>query len=360
MEIQEIYVYPLKKKLILPHHSMASTGFREIISSIRKNNIAPVYILMGEESYYIDEITSLLEQSVIMPQDRDFNQNTYYGIETEIETVIGCAQQFPVMADRKLVVLREAQTMQHAKTQLDKITSYLLKPNPTTVLVIAFKGDKLSADLIKKAEKGGAVIFKSNTPRDYEVPMVLKDYCQARKVGIDEKAVSMLCDYIGTPLSKLFGEVNKLIQIKGGSGNRITPEDVERNIGISKDYNNFEFTKALCSRDYAKSIAIVRYFSKNPKDNPTVVTTAILFNFFSRLVIAHFLPEKTDMAIMQALELKNSYALREIKDGMRSYPPVKAINAIHHLRDFDTKSKGVRSFQKEGDLLQELVFKIMT
>lgn len=339
---------------------MAATTFREIVTSIKKGEFSPVYILMGEESYYIDTITSMLEESVVDEADKDFNFNTYYGADSEIESVIACAQQFPVMSPRKLVVLKEAQTMLHAKSQLDKMAPYLERPNPTTILVIAFKGDNLNAGLIKSANKGKATVFKSITPRDYELPVYLKDYCRSYKVGIDDKAVGMLCDYIGGPLSKLFGEVNKLIQIKGGSGSRITPDDIEANIGISKDYNNFEFTKAIGSRNYPRCVEIVRYFGQNPKDNPAVVTTAILFNFFSKLVIAHFLPEKTDAAIMQALELKNSYALKEIKEGLRNYPPVKALNAIHYIRDFDARSKGVGSFQKEYDMLQELVFKIMT
>lgn len=340
---------------------MAASNIRQIISDIDKGKFKPVYFLYGSEAYYIDLIVDHLEASAVAPEDRDFNYNLYYGVDTDIETVVGAAQQFPVMADRKLVILKEAQAMLNAKSQLEKLIPYLEKPNGTAILVVTYKGEKFNAILpvVKAAGKTG-VTFKSESPRDYELPVHVKDYCQQHKTGIDDKAVSMLCDYIGGPLSKLFGELNKLIQIKGSGGGRITSEDVERNIGISKDYNNFEFQKAIQQRNYPKCMAIIKYFHNNPKANPTVVTTAVLFSFFSKLAIAHFVTPRTDAALMSALELKTPYALREMKEGMRNYPPANTINAIHHLREFDAKSKGVNSFQKEYDLLKELVFKIMT
>lgn len=341
---------------------MANPSYRDIITSIKKGNYNPVYILMGEEPYYISSIVEALENRVVAPEDKDFNYNVYYGNDAEIETVIAAAQQFPVMAPRKLVVLKEAQTMTRAKDQLNKLSTYVGRPNQSSVLVIAYIGDSLNSTsaLLKSAAKSNAVVFRSDVPKDYQLPVCLKDYCRDRNVAIDEKAVSMLCDYIGSPLSKLFGEVNKLIHIVGHDNARITPLHIEKNIGISKDYNNFEFTKALCNRDYSKCINIIRYFTNNPKNNPTVVTTGVLFNFFSKLVVSHFLQDKSDNAIMQACDLKNSYALKDIRTGLANYPPVHAVNAIHHLREFDAKSKGVNSFQKEYDLLQELVFKIMT
>ncbi len=337
-----------------------NNSFREILTDIRKGNFANVYILMGEEAYYIDKLTEALEECVIEPDDRDFNQTAYYGNEIDIPTVIATSQQFPVMADRRLVLVKEAQAMQNAKAELDKLSEYLKRPADNTVLVIIYKGDNLNATsaLLKAAAKADAIVFKSPRLRDYELPVPVKDYCQSKKIGIDERSVKMLCEYCGSDLSKLFGEIDKLL-VAGGKGmTAITPELIEKNIGVSKDFNNFELTNALTVKDFDKTIRIIDYFRSNPTKNPTVMTTAVLFNFFTKLVIAHFLKDKSDSSLMANLQLKNTYALREMQTAMRSYSASQAIGAIHALREFDTKSKGVNSFQNEYDLLRELIYTI--
>ena len=286
----------------------AATDYRKIIADIRAGKINPVYVLVGQETYFIDLIVAELEKRVVADEDRDFNYNLYYGSQTVAESVVNCAQQFPVMADRKLVILKESQAMANAKNELDKFVQYVANPNMTTVLVITFTGEKTAAaaNLQRAVTKSDGIVFKSESPRDYQLPAYVKDYCQQRKLSIDDKAVAMLCEYIGAPLSKLFGELNKLIQIKGGKG-RISPEDVEKNIGISKDYNNWELLKAVINRDYPKCCAIIKYFRNNPKNNPTIVTGSVLFNYFAKLTVAHFLPGKDDSSLMAALEAKNAY-----------------------------------------------------
>lgn len=336
-------------------------GIREIISSIRKGNCAPVYILMGEEAYYIDLIVENLERYVINESDKDFNYNVFFGNDADIDYVVATAQQFPVMAPRKLVILKEGQSMIQAKNQLERFAPYVSRPNQNTVFAIVYKGEPLGASskLIKAAKEGGAVIFRSDVPRDYELESHVRDYCADRRITIDEKAMKMLCEYIGAPLSKLFGEINKLITIKGGTG-RITCDDIEKNIGISKDFNNFELINALSVKDYPKAIRIVNYFESNPKLNPTVVTTAVIFNYFSNVVIAHYLPDKSDDSLKSELGLKSKPQLWTLKDGMRNYSPATAVNAIHHIREFDSKSKGIGSYLNEYDLMRELVFKLFT
>lgn len=341
---------------------MANPSFRDIITSINKGDFAPMYLLMGEEDFYIDRIVEAIESKAIAEEDKDFNLNVYYGVDADMENIVAAAQQLPVMASRRVVILKEAQSKQQAKQALEKIAPYSSKPNKTTVFVIAFKGDNLNAtsSLMKNAAKSGAVIFKSERVKDYQLASHLRDYCSSQKCSIDDNASQMLCEYIGGPLTKLFGEVNKLIQIKGGAGQRITAEDIERNIGISKDFNNFELTSAIASKNYPKAVQIVKYFESNPKTNPTVMTTSTLFNFFSKLVIAHYLPDKSEASIKNALGIRFQNQLNEIKTGMRNYNPYRAVNAIHALREFDVKSKGVNSFQNEYDLLLELIFKIFT
>lgn len=317
---------------------------------------------MGEEDYYIDKAVEALENKSIEEADKDFNYNVYYGVDADIETIVAACQQLPVMAPRRLVILKEAQSMQRAKQQLDKLAAYVSHANPTTVFAVAFKGDNLNAtsDLMKAANKSNTVVLKSAKVRDYQLASHVKDYCAMRKCGIDERSVAMLCEYIGGPLTKLFGEINKLISIKGGNGVKIVPEDIEKHIGISKDFNNFELTTALATKNYPRAIAIVKYFKANPKTNPTVVTTATLFNFFSKLVIAHYLPDKSDSSLRLALGLKTQGALNELKGGMKNYNPYRAVNAIHAIREFDVKTKGVGSYQNEYALLQDLIFKLFT
>lgn len=338
-----------------------SPSYRDIISSLKKKQFAPVYILMGEEPYYIDSIASAIEEKAIPEEDRDFNCEVFFGADSDVASVAGAAQQFPVMAERKLVMLKEAQSMTQAKQQLEKLAPYVEKPNATTILVVTFKGDSLNATsaLMKAAAKSGAVVFKSPQVKDYMLSAPVRDYCTAAGVGIDDKAVEMLCDYIGSPLSKLFGEIDKLV-IAIGERKRITPKDIEDNIGISKDFNNFELKSALSERNYPKAVMIVDYFKKNPKQNPTVLTTSVLFDYFAKLCIALFSSDKSEGALMKALEMKNSYALKDIYTGMRNFNATQAVNAVHAIRDFDARSKGIGSLQNEYDLLGELIFRILT
>lgn len=341
---------------------MIQPTFRELLTSINKGELHPVYLLMGEEDFYIDKAVEALENRSIDEADKDFNFNVYYGVDADIETIVAACQQLPVMAPRRLVILKEAQTMQRAKQQLDKLAPYVTHANPSTIFVVAFKGETLNAtsDLMKAANKNDTVVLKSAKVRDYQLASHVKDYCAMKKCSIDERSVSMLCEYIGGPLTKLFGEINKLISIKGGTGVRITPEDIEKHIGISKDFNNFELTSALAKKNYPRAVSIIKYFKANPKTNPTVVTTATLFNFFSKLVIAHYLPDKSDNSLRQSLGLKTQGALNELKDGLRNYNPYRAVNAIHAIREFDVQSKGVGSYQNEYSLLQDLIFKLFT
>ena len=338
-----------------------STDFREVISNIRKGNFAPVYLLMGDEDYYIDRIVELLEAIVVTEEEKDFNCATYYGADTDIRQVISRAQQFPLMSERQLVMLKESQAMDKARSNLELLVPYVKHSNATTVLVVTFKGDSLAStsQLVKTVKSEGGVVFTSERLRDYQLSGPLTDYCKESRVRIDEKSLSLLCEYIGGPLSKLFGEVDKLIVAAGPDG-QITPELIESVIGISKEYNTFELIKALSVRDYPKSMRIVDYFARNPKQNPGVVVTAILFNYFSKLFIASILKDKSDSSLMEELEIKNSYSLSDYKNGLRNYKAGVIDSIIHALRSLDVMSKGVGSTQNEYDLMKDLVFKIFT
>lgn len=348
----------------MPPKASKDLTYRDIIDRIKKKEFASVYLLMGEEPYYIDLIVEALEGHVVKEENQAFDQLIFYGADSDLDVVIASARQYPVMGERQLVILKEAQTYPGSKTQLDKLASYITHPNSQGVFVLAYKGDNISATsvLMKAASKAGdnVVVFKSPKIKEYQLSGPIKDYCRMKKIGIEESALQILIEYIGNSLQKLFGEIDKLIVSAGQGAQRITAEMVEENIGISKEFNNFELTKALSTKDYPKTMRILNYFRKNPKNNPTVMTTSILQKFFSQLIVAHYTQDKSDSALMEALQLKSPYALKEIRDGLRMYTPRQSLAAISALRDFDCKSKGIGSLQNEHDLQQELIFKIFT
>lgn len=348
----------------MPPKANKEISYRDVLDRIKKKDFSLVYLLMGEEPYYIDLIVDALEHSVVKEENREFDHLVFYGADSDLEAVVASARQYPVMGDRQLVILKEAQTCSGSKNQLDRLASYVAHPNPQGVFVLAYKGDNLSSTsaLMKAATKAGdsVTVFKSPKIRDYQLDAPIKDYCRQKKIGIEERAVQILIEYIGNSLQKLFGEIDKLIVGAGEDSQRITAEMVEENIGISKEFNNFELTKAVSQKDYPKTMRILDYFRKNPKNNPSVMTTAMLQKFFSQIVVAHFTADKTDRGLMEALQLKTPYALKEIREGLRMYTPRQSLAAISAIRDFDCKSKGIGSFQNEYDLQRELIFKIFT
>lgn len=340
----------------------AQTTYREIIADIRKRQIAPVYILMGEEEYFIDNIVSMLEETVVDPGERDFNCFSFYGAEADIETVANTARQFPLMSDRRLVVLKEAQAMDRAKSQLDKLAPYLEHPVATTVLVIAYKGDRLAATsaIMKAAARSDAVVFRSERVKEYNIASIVRDYCTSIGVRIDDKAIAMLTELQGTELKRIFSEIDKIIVAEKGNAVVISPNLVDRHTGFNKDFNNFELTAALAVKDYPKAMKIVDYFSRSPRQHPAMMSVALIFSFFARLVVAECLKDRSDAAIMSALNAKSEYAIREVKNAMRYYSLRQAAACISAIRDFDTQSKGIGSTRNEFDLLRELVFKIVS
>jgi len=340
-------------------------SYRDILDRIKKRDFASVYLLMGEEPYYIDLIVNALESSVVSEENQAFDQLVFYGADADLDVVVASAQQYPVMGDYQLVILKEAQSIPNgAKTQLDKLASYVSQPNKKGIFVVAYKGDNLNAtsDLMKAASKAGdrVLVFKSPKIRDYQLAAPVKDYCRMKKIGIEQPAVQMLIEYIGNSLQKLFGEIDKLIVAAGPGAKAITLGMVEENIGISKEFNNFELTNAIATKNYPKTLRILDYFRKNPKNNPSVVTTGVLFRFFSQLVVAHYTSDKSERGLMETLQLKTPYALKEIREGLNNYTPRQAMAAVSALREFDCKSKGIGSLQNEYDLQREFIFKVFT
>lgn len=339
------------------------SDFRQILQDIKKKSFAPVYVLMGEEPYYLDKIAEALERTVVADEDKEFDQTVLYGADANAAMVMEACGQFPLMSDKRLVLLKEAQAMQNAKAQLDRLKGYVAAPGTMTVLCVVFKGDKLNAtsEILKAAKKNQAVVvFDSPKVKEYKLGEVVKDYCLSNRIKIEEKAVELLVANVGSSLSSLFSELEKLQVALEGDDKKITAGIVSEHTGISKEYNNFELINALARRDYFQSLNIVHHFEDNPKANPTVVTGAMIFTFFQKLVIAAFNADKSDRGLMEVLQLKTAYALRDIRTGLSHYNAAQLVKAIHAIREFDTKSKGIGSFQKEYPLLQELVLQLLT
>ena len=332
------------------------------MADVRAGKFAPIYLLQGEEPYYIDQLTELLTSSVIKDAEaRDFDQYMMFGADTSVRAVMDSARQYPVMGDRTFVALREAQVMPNARNELEKLAPYAKATIHSTVLLIVYKGEPLKAtsQLVKEIKKSGGVVFDSPKVREWNLSPLITDYCAARKIPIDRKAVEMLKEYIGADLSRLFSQIDKLV-IASPAGTPITPELIERNVGISKDYNNFELINALANRDYVRCMQIVSYFERNPKQNPVVVTVSLLFRFFSNLMLAHYAPDKTERGLMMQLGFRSPYQLKEVNLGLRNYNARAVMNIIHELRLLDCRSKGIGTNQKDYASLKQFIYNAFT
>lgn len=332
--------------------------YADILKDIRNKNFKPVYFLMGEESYFIDLITDAIIANALREEERDFNQTIMYGADVDnYGVVVNAAKRYPMMAEHQLVVVKEAQQI----SGIEMLSYYLQQPLASTILVINHKhGTVKGKKLLSEIEQVG-VLYESKKLYDSQLPTFINNYVAQQGRTIDIKAVQMIADSTGSDLNKLISELDKLRISMGEANTHITPELVERNIGVSKDFNNFELINAIVARNAYKANQIVNYFERNPKNNPLVVSISVLFGFFSNLMIAYFASDKSDRGLMQELKLRSTFQSREYITAMRNYNAFKCIDIISLLRQYDARSKGIgtASGTTEGALLRELVFKIM-
>ncbi len=339
--------------------------FFSLRNEILNKKFRSIYILQGDEPYYIDQLSELIVSNALTEDEKDFNLTVYYGMDVDIRTVISTCKQYPTMSQRQVVVLREAQNVGKAQNkkntdELNLLKFYAEKPLSSTILVICYKGDTMKSkeliDAIKKADSG--VVMTSNKVRDYEMPKIIKEYCQSLRINIDEKSVLMLSDSVGTDISRMFGEIDKL-KLLVTQDNRITPSLIEENIGISKDYNNFELEDALIARNATKAYKIIDYYKRNPKNNPPVVTVSMLYGFFSNVLLVRTSKDKTDQGLMAQCGTRSIFRLKKFKQAANLYSTRACVNIISYLRECDVKSKGQGSRQDAYDLLFELIYKIL-
>jgi len=333
------------------------SGFDEIKRSILSKNFAPVYLFQGEEAYYIDQLTDLLIENVLDDSERDFNQYIFYGIDSDTGSIINTCKRFPMMAERQLVIVKEAQGLKN----IDDLTHYVTQPLQSTILVINFKHGKLDGRKKLSGEIGKiGVMFESKQLYDNQIPTFIVSYLQKRKVKIDMKSAQLLTDYLGNDLSKLTNELEKLILLLSMENPVITSELIAQNTGISKDYNNFELQKALANKDILKANRIALYFEQNPKNNPIIPTLAALFSFFSNLMICHYENNKTESNLMAVLGFRFPFQIFDYMAALRNYKPGKTMQIVSLIREFDARSKGVNNSSiPDGSLLKELLYKIM-
>lgn len=328
----------------------------QIVKAIQKGDIKPIYFLMGEEPYYIDKISEYLEDNLLSEEEKGFNQMVLYGRDTTIEDIVSNAKRYPMMAPRQVVIIKEAQDLSRT---IDKLEKYAENPQETTTLVFCYKYKKLDKrkKVYKLIAKRG-VLFEGKKLYENQVADWIQKTLKSRNYQISPKAAQMLVEFLGTSLGKIDNELQKL-QLISPPGSLITPELIEENIGISKDFNNFELRKALGERDVVKAHRIINYFAQNPKDNPMVVTVSLLYSYFSQILQYHGVGDKSKANIAKLLRV-NPYFVQDYVVAARNYPMKKASQAIGVLREADVRSKGVGAANvPQGDLLKELLVKIM-
>lgn len=327
------------------------------MSELKSGVYRPVYYLMGEEGYFTDRITGYIMDNALTEVERDFNLTVYYGLDTDIDTIVTAAKRFPMMAERQVIVVKEAQLLKN----LDSLLFYLQSPQPTTVLVFAHKNG--SIDKRKKVatelERTG-VVLDSKKLRDDQLPSFINSYLREKGLVADNKSVLMMKESIGADLSRLAGEIDKLAIALPQGEKAITPELVEEHIGISKEYNNFELQNALVNKDILKANKIIQYFARNPKKNPIQMTLALLFSFFSNVMMCYYSPDKSERGVAEFLGLRSAWGVGDYIKAMRNYKAVHVLDILHLIRLADAQSKGAEGPQTaDGEIMRELLYKIL-
>ncbi|MFZ4543500.1 MAG: DNA polymerase III subunit delta [Saprospiraceae bacterium] len=330
--------------------------YQEIVQQISTRKFQPVYLLQGDEPFYIDELTTLFEDKVLSEGEKAFNFTMFYGEETDFRSVVDTARRYPMMCEYQLVIVREAQEM---KT-LGELSAYVEKPTPSTILVICHKHKKIDARtnagkiLNQKSE-----VFESKKLYDNQVPDWIINYLKDQKLNIKPDSAAMLSEYLGNDLSRIVNELQKL-SMNLPVGTYISAEHIEKYIGISKEYNVFELTKALSSRDISKCNKIVLHLNENSKRNPFIATVATIYGFFSKVYMLHFLKGRSPTEQVKALGVKSEWAMKEHLAATRFYSPEKVEYIIGQLSTYDLRAKGVNNVNTgEEELLRELIAKIL-
>ena len=335
----------------------------ELLKDLKNRKYKPVYLLHGEEPYYIDEVSDFVEHKVLSDAEKGFNQTVFYGKDTDVMTVLNASKRYPMMADYQVVLVKEAQDMKWGSEDTDKkginpLLAYLENPLPSTILVFCYKYGKFDKrkKVYKAIEKNG-VIVESTPLYDNKVPGWIEDFVAEKGYKISQQATFMLAEYLGNDLSKIANELEKLM-LNITAGQEISLKLVQDNIGISREYNVFELQTALSKKDVLKANQIINYFEANPRSNPIVLVLGNLNNFFSKVLLYHYAKDKSPQNLARELGV-NPFFIKDYEQAARSYNYGKTMQIISYLRECDVKSKGVDSNTDHGGLMKELMFKIL-
>lgn len=328
----------------------------QIIADIRKKIYKPIYFLMGDENYYIDRLTDFILENVLDESEKAFNEHVYYGKDVTAGDIDNVARRYPMMANHQVIVVKEAQNVK----KIEDLEYYARNPLKSTILVINYKYKTLPKNkkLYKEIEKNG-LIFESKKLYENQVPEWIGTYLKRKKCSIDPPAALLLTENLGTDLSKIANELDKLVITLPQGQNKITADLIEKNIGISKDFNNFELQKALSKKDVLKANRIVNYFGDNQKDNPLILTIISLYSYFTKVLLYYFVTDKSPRNLASVLKI-NPYFVNDYQTTARNYTATKVIDIISLLREYDLKAKGVNANQvPPGELLKEMTYRIL-
>ena len=332
--------------------------YQQILTDLKKKQYRPIYFLHGSEPYFIDVISNFIEENVLSESEKSFNQATLYGRDVDHLTVIDNARRYPMMAEWQVVIVKEAQEMKDLK-DLEK---YVQNPMPSTLLVICHKHKSFNTNTkFGKLLQEKGVVFEAKKLYDNQVPDWIHDYLKHLRLRITPGAADLLAEYLGTDLSLIAHELDKLA-LHLEPGTEISAKHVEDYVGISREYNIFELQKALSQRNLPQISRIVQNFIANPKRNPFIMIVASLAGFFTKVYLLHFLKNAPDSDVQKKLGLRSSYALRDYRSAIRHFPLAKTEAIIGTLREYDLMAKGVEFIttgKEDGELLKELIWKIL-
>ena len=338
---------------------MAGTTYEVILREIKERSFRPVYYLMGEEPYYIDQLANRFATEVLNESEQEFNQTIVYAQDTNLGNILSLAKRYPMMAERQVIIVKEAQNL---KNEIDGLSFYLQKPQPSTLLVFCHKNGSL--DKRKKVtgdiERAGGAVFESKKMKEDLLPYFISNYARQHNVAIDDKATMMMIESIGADLNRLVSELDKLLINMPQGATNITPDMVEEYTGISKEYNVFELKSALIAKDIAKANKIAKYMEDNPKNFPLQAVLPLLFSYYANLMLSYYAPQRTPQGVAAYLDMKSTWGVNDYLQGMRNYSAVKVMDIISAFRRYDGMSKGVGATANVGrNLLRELVYFIL-
>jgi DNA polymerase-3 subunit delta len=329
-------------------------SYEEVVRDIQSKNYKPIYYLMGDESYYIDRIADYIASSVLTEEERSFNQIVLYGGDTDVRTIINTAKSFPMGAKYQVVIVKEAQSIRN----IEELAYYVQKPLFSTILVVCHKNGTLDKrkKLAAEIQKVG-VLFESKRLRDYQLPTFIVSYLKRKSATIDQQAALIIADHVGSDLNRIASELDKLVLALPKGQKLVTADLIESNIGISKDFNDFELLSAIVSKNIFRANQIAKYFDSNPKAYPLQRTLPFLFGFFSNLMVAFYAPQRSGEGIANWLEMPTWQVERNYLPAMQNYTAMKVLQIVEAIRRTDAKSKGIdNSIATSGDLLEELLF----